>query len=89
MLLSEELNKKFDFVVGFKLQDGIEKKELDEQDRKHLRILGIMQISKKQLISVLINNHITERFFYDQKEKVGFYCVKIIKRKEVRKYADS
>lgn len=89
MALINELNKKFDFVIGFKLREEIEKKELDEQDRKHLRILGIAKINERQCLPVLINNRFTERFFYDQKEKVGFYCVKIIQRKEVRKYADS
>ena len=89
MALIDELGKKYDFVIGFKLRNEIEKKELDEQDRKHLRILGIAKINDRQCLPVLINNHITERFFYDQKEKVGYYCVKIIQRKEGRKYADS
>lgn len=89
MPLVNEVDKKFDFVVGFKLREEIEKKELDEQDRKHLRILGLTRIIEKQCLPVLINNRITERFFYDQNEKVGYYCVKIIQRKEVRKYADS
>lgn len=89
MPFTDELNNKYDFVVGFKLRDGITKKELDEQDRKHLRILGLARIIEMKCLPVLVDNSITERFFYDQNEKVGYYCVKIIKRKEVTKYADS
>ena len=85
MINIDYFSKKYDIVIGFKSkQDRI---TISDQDKKHIRIMAILQIAKSGQIKEIMDREFDEKFIYDNKEQMAYYCVKF-KRKEGRKYAD-
>ena len=85
MINIEEFQNKYEIVIGFKSKQ--DKKFIDDQDKKHIRIMSILHIAKNGNIEKIMNSEFTEKFIYDKEDQTVYYCIKI-KRKVVKKYAD-
>ena len=82
------LNETYDFIVGFNHKGEENKTQITNQDKLHVRILGILQIAKSGNIEVVLNRNFTEKFIFDDEKQVIYYCIKLQRRKEGKKYAD-
>ena len=85
MINIKEFQNKYEFVIGFKPKQ--DKNFIDDQDKKHIRIMAILQIAKNGSIEEVLNREFTEKFIYDKENQMAYYCIKF-KRKVVKKYAD-
>ena len=79
MINQIELRNKYDFILAFKKK--IDDKNFTEQDKKHIRIVSILQLTRDKQIEHLLKSEFTEKFIYDDENKTAYYCVKL-KRKE-------
>lgn len=85
MINIEEFRNKYEIVIGFKSKQ--DKNYIDDQDKKHIRIMSILQIAKNGNIEEIMNREFTEKFIYDKEDQTAYYCIKF-KRKVVKKYAN-
>lgn len=76
-------------VVGFKRKPDRRTEKITEQDRKHVRIMAILEIANNGLIEKMINEDFVEDFEFDKEKQVVYYKVRFIKERESVKYADS
>lgn len=86
MININEYSEKYDFVIGFKSKE--KRNIMTDQDKKHIRIMAILQIAKNGSIEQIMNSEFTEKFIYDKEDQMAYYCIKLIRRKEGKKYAD-
>ena len=86
MIDTKTLSDNYDYVIGCKKKDG--DNFMSEQDKKHIRILAILQLARDQQIDYVLHHKFNEKFVYDTDNQMGYYCIKIIKGKEGKKYAD-
>ena len=82
-----KLNEEYDIVIGAKNKTD-NKVKLDEQDKLHIRVIAILNIAKAGQIDLLLNRKFKEKFIYDEEDQMAYYCVKLIKERKVKKYAD-
>lgn len=82
----DQLREKYDYVVAMK--SLIDRQKLDKQDEIHLRIIAILRLNEANVISDLLHHKIIEKFVFDQETNTGYYCIRVIRRKEGKKYAD-
>ena len=85
MINIEDLHKKYEFIIGFHSKRSV--KAMTEQDKRHIRILGILQLSRDNQIKNILDKEFVEKFIFDEENQVAYYCIKFI-RKEGKKYAD-
>ena len=85
MINIKEFTNKYEFVIGFKSKE--QRKSITDQDKKHIRIMAILQIANNGSIGEILDSEFTEKFIYDEEDQMAYYCIKI-KRKEGKKYAD-
>lgn len=86
MINIEEFTNKYEFVIGFKSKE--QRKSITDQDKKHIRIMAILQIAKNGSIEKIMDSEFTEKFIYDEEDQMAYYCIKLVRRKEGKKYAD-
>ena len=85
-MTKEELFSKYEFVVGFKPKNDL--KIMTDQDKKHIRILAILQLAHDNQVEKILNANFNEKFYYDQENKMAYYCIKIQRERKDVKYAD-
>lgn len=88
MIDLRKLNEEYEIVIRYKAKDGKNKDSLDEQDKKHIRIMAILQLGHDQQIDYVLSRDFKEKFIFDKKTQMAYYCIKILRRKEGKKYAD-
>lgn len=70
-------------------EDKKHKGSIDEQDKKHIRILATLQLAHdKEVLEYLLNHKFNERFKYDKDKEVVIYEIRFIKERKVKQYAD-
>ena len=77
---------KYDITIGFKSKHQHE--FITDQDKKHIRIMSILQIAKNGQIDEIMNREFTEKFIYDKEDRMAYYCIRFCRRKEGKNYAD-
>lgn len=86
MIDVEELSKKYSFVIGFKIKRYMEK--VTNQDKIHIRILAILELEKRVEIDEILKRKFREVFIFDKEAQITYYCIKFIKERKVKSYAD-
>lgn len=70
-----------DIIVGFKRKPNKHAERLTEQDKKHIRIMAILEIAKGGIIQKLIDEAFVEEFEFDVEKQVVYYKVRFIKER--------
>ena len=70
-----------DIIVGFKRKPDKPANRLTEQDKKHIRIMAILEIAKGGIIQKLIDEAFVEEFDFDVEKQVVYYKVRFIKER--------
>ena len=70
-----------DIIVGFKRKPDKRAERLTEQDKKHIRIMAILEIAKGGIIKKLIDEAFVEEFEFDVEKQVVYYKVRFIKER--------
>ena len=71
-----------DIIVGFKRKPNMKTDKLTAQDKKHVRIMAILEIANNGLIQKMIDEAFVEEFEFDVEKQVVYYKVRFIKEKE-------
>lgn len=75
-------NEAYCFIYEFKKEGEM---TCDDQDRKHLRILSILQLAhNREALEYILNHKFSESFKVDKDRRLVYYKIRIIK--ERRKY---
>ena len=70
-----------DIIVGFKRNPDKRAERLTEQDKKHIRIMAILEIAKGGIIRKLIDEAFVEEFEFDVEKQTVYYKVRFIKER--------
>lgn len=70
-----------DIIVGFKRKPDKRAERLTEQDKKHIRIMAILEIARSGIIRKLIDEAFVEEFEFDVEKQVVYYKVRFIKER--------
>ena len=68
-------------IVGFKRKPDKRAERLTEQDKKHVRIMAILEIARGGIIQKLIDEAFVEEFEFDVEKQVVYYKVRFIKER--------
>ena len=70
-----------DIIVGFKRKPDKYAERLTEQDKKHIRIMAILEIARNEVIQKMIDEAFVEEFEFDVEKQVVYYKVRFIKER--------
>lgn len=70
-----------DIIVGFKRKPDRHAERLTEQDKKHIRIMAILEIARNGVIQKMIDEAFVEEFEFDVEKQVVYYKVRFIKER--------
>ena len=76
-----------DIAIAFKSKSGLDK--ITDQDKKHVRIMAILQLAHdRELMNYIINHDFTESFKYDKENKTLIYKIRFIKERRTKYRGD-
>ena len=77
------------FVHVFKRKEEEKINYLSDQDKKHMRIIAIVQMLNEGTLDSIINHAFTEKFVFVKESQTAIYEIKLIKERKKTIYADS
>ena len=76
------------FVHVFKRKPDDNIEAISDQDKKHMRVIAILQMAKEGTIPLIMNSEFTEKFYFDKEHQTAIYEIRIKKERKKDKYAD-
>ena len=86
---STQANKPTKFVATFHRKVQNSGYRITEQDRKHLRIIAILNLAKnREMLQAFLDHEFTEKFEYIKENEDVIYTMTLKKRGSHREYAN-
>lgn len=74
----------------FCFEDKHKKKTIDEQDKKHIRILATLELARdRKMLEKVLNSKFKEEFKYDDERDIAIYKIIFIKERRTKANADA
>lgn len=74
----------------FAFEDKKHKGKIDEHDKKHIRILAVLQIARdEKILTDVLAHKFKEEFKYDEENNMAIYKIIFIKERRKKPYANA